>query len=175
MAKLRKFIAYRRLERPYTRVSKFREKAYIRITPHVKIAKFDMGNLKKRFDYYLSLVSKTDLQIRDNALDSARQTCNRLLEKTLTTTGYNLKIRIYPHHILRENPLASGAGADRMSTGMAHSFGKPIGLAARVRKGQEIITVGVSKEGIETATKALNKARKKLPNAYTITLTETEK
>ena len=47
--------------------------------------------------------------------------------------GYFFQLRIYPHHILRENPLAAGAGADRMSTGMKCAFGKPISVAARVK------------------------------------------
>ena len=55
-----------------------------------------------------------------------------------------MMIRIYPHHIMRENPLATGAGADRMSTGMKKSFGKTIGVAARVHKGQTLVTVNVN-------------------------------
>ena len=76
---------------------------------------------------------------------------------------YHLKINIYPHHILRENPLAAGAGADRMSTGMKMSFGKPIGLAAQVKKGQTLLSVNVDKENLEVAKQALKKASHKLP------------
>ena len=68
-----------------------------------------------------------------------------------------------PHHILRENPLASGAGADRMSTGMAHSWGKPISLAARVHEGQDIMVLDVTKDMLENAKKALKRASYKLP------------
>ncbi|MEK6808784.1 MAG: 50S ribosomal protein L16, partial [Nanoarchaeota archaeon] len=113
MAKLRKFVAYRRIERPYTRVSKFREKSFIRTTPQIKVVMFDMGNPKKEFEYTLNLHSNALLQIRDNAIESARETANRLLEKTIGLNSYHLKVRIYPFHILRENPLATGAGADR--------------------------------------------------------------
>ena len=127
MARLRKFCAYRRLERPYTRVSKFREKSFIRANPNIAIVRFDMGDPTKKFQYQLDLISKDDLQIRHNALESARMTCNRLLENQVGKKSYYLKVRVYPFHILRENPLAAGAGADRMSTGMKHSFGKPIG------------------------------------------------
>ena len=103
---MRKSVAYRRIERPYTRVSKFRKKAFVRMTPHRKIARFEIGENKK-FEYTLNLNSKADIQIRQEAIESARQTSVRLLEKTLGKAGYFLKIRIYPFHILRENPLAA--------------------------------------------------------------------
>jgi len=68
------------------------------------------GNKKLSFPSTdVDLVTKTALQIRHNALESARMTCNRLLETNLGKSGYRLKIRTYPFHILRENPLAAGA------------------------------------------------------------------
>ncbi len=163
MATKRKAVSYRRLERPYTRFSKYKKLNYVRARPVCRVVKFEMGDLNSRFDYILHLVSKKNLQIRDNAIESARQTGNRLLEKTIGKTGYFFKTRVYPHHVLRENPLAAGAGADRMSTGMAHSFGKPIGVAARVKEGQELFTVKVNKQHIEIARKALKRASTKLP------------
>ena len=172
MARLRKFASYRKVERPYTRISKFRKKSFIRASPNLKIVRFEMGDPKKEFNYALELVSKTDLQIRHDAIESARQTSNRVLEKELGKMGYFMKIMIYPFHILRENPLASGAGADRMSTGMKMSFGKPIGAAAQVRKGQKICIVRVNKEGIATAKTALKRLSKKIPNSYLILVKE---
>jgi large subunit ribosomal protein L10e len=172
MARLRKFSAYRRLERPYTRTSKFKDKSFIRMTPNILIAKFETGNLKKKYPYVLNLVSKDDLQIRDNAIESARMTSNRLLEKVLGPSGFKMKTRIYPFHVLRENPIAAGAGADRFSTGMQKSFGKPIGSAARVKKGQAIFEVGVEEAGLEVARQALNRAAKKLPGSCTIEIKE---
>ena len=138
MAKLRKACAYRKLERPYTRISKFRAKSFIRATPTILITKYNMGNHSKYFTHKLELISKSDLQIRHNAFESARQSSNRVLEKELGTTEYYLQIMVYPHHILRENPVAAGAGADRFSTGMSHSFGKPHSVAAQIKKGQTI-------------------------------------
>ena len=172
MARIRKGCSYRRVERAYTRISKFREKSFIRITPHPKIVRYDMGEMQKKFQYTLDLISKNRLQIRDNAIESARQTSNRFLEKKLGATGYFYKIRIYPHHILRENPLAAGAGADRMSTGMAHSFGKPIGIAAQIREGQTLFTLNVDKSNIEVAKQALERASKKLPCSCRISIVE---
>jgi large subunit ribosomal protein L10e len=88
---------------------------------------------------------------------------NRVLESTCGKENYYLQTRMYPHHVLRENPLASGAGADRMSTGMAFSFGKPIGVAAQIRTGKKLFTVRVNKANVETARKALKRASYKLP------------
>jgi large subunit ribosomal protein L10e len=163
MARLRRFSAYRSLERPYTRISKFRAKSYVRTRPHNRIVRFDMGDLSKTFDSIIVLKAKSDLQIRDAAIEAARQTSNRLLQKRIGKNGWLMKIRMYPHHILRENPLASGAGADRMSTGMAHSFGKPIGIAAQVRKGQVIFQVETSKNFIPIAKESLRRAATKIP------------
>lgn len=168
MAKLRRAIAYRRIERPYTRKSKYRKKTFIRAAPANRVVMFDMGDPKKKYEYILYLISKDDLQIRHNALESARMTSNRALEKELGKTGYHLKIRVFPHHILRENPIAAGAGADRFSTGMQKSFGKPIGLAAQIKKGQKIFSVSVNKNNLELAKKALTKAQKKIPCSCTI-------
>jgi len=172
MARIKKFVAYRRLERPYTRISKFKKKSYIKADPNPRIVMFGMGDPKKKFQYRLDLISKDSMQVRDNALESARQTSNRLLEKNLGPGSYYFKIRIYPHHILRENPLAAGAGADRFSTGMSHSFGKPIGIAARIRKGQKLMTIDVDKTHIPLAKKALKRAYQKLPCSCTIEIKE---
>lgn len=163
MAKLRKFCAYRRLERPYTRTSKYRKKSFVRVRPHSKVVKYNMGNLTRKFDSTFDLLSKADLQIRHNSLESARLTCNRHLEKNLGKGGFYFVIRAFPHHILRENPLASGAGADRMSTGMKMSFGKPIGVAAQVRRGSPLLSVSVPKNQQKVAREALKKASKKFP------------
>ena len=163
MARIRKFASYHKLERPYTRISKFTKKNFVRGGfPQMKIVRFDMGNPKGEFDSIVKLNSKRSMNIRHNAFESARMTSNGLLERTLGKE-YHLKIKVYPFHVLRENPLAAGAGADRMSTGMKKSFGKPIGSAARIKEGQTLIEVRIDKEHINLAKKALNRASKKLP------------
>jgi large subunit ribosomal protein L10e len=43
--------------------------------------------------------------------------------------------------VLRANKMLSCAGADRLSSGMRHSYGKPIGVAARVDIGQILLSV----------------------------------
>ena len=163
MARLRRAVAYRKLERPYTRYSKYKKHRFVRARPVCRVVRFDMGSATKDFESSLHLISKADLQIRDNAIESARQTANRTLEKVLGKSGFHLKVRMYPHHILRENPLAAGAGADRMSTGMAHSFGKVIGIAARIKKGQTLLSVRLNKKDIALGRQALTRASRKFP------------
>lgn len=176
MAKLRKANAYRRIERAYTRISRYRNKAFVRARPHMVIVKFDTGDTARQlntYNYTLDLVSTTDIQIRHNSLESARIAGNRILEKSIGKSAYHLKIKTYPHHILRENALASGAGADRTSQGMSASFGKPIGNAAQIRKGQSVIKVGVdSKNHVSIAKTALKKASCKFPCTFRIVVND---
>ena len=163
MAKLRKFAAYQKLERPYTRISKYTKKNYVRGGfPHMKVIKFDMGDPRKEYDTVIRLKSKTSMNVRHNALESARMTSNRLLEKSIGKE-YHLRIKVYPFHVLRENPLASGAGADRMSTGMKKSYGKSIGSAARVKEGQTLMELKINKNNLKLGKLALERASKKFP------------
>jgi len=163
MARLRKAVAYRQLKRPYTRISKFRKKAYIRARPNIVLVKYDMGDASKEYQFRTDLISTADLNLRHNALESARQTANRMLEKTLGKANFHLKVRVFPHHVIRENPLAAGAGADRMSTGMKMSFGKTISTAARVKKNQKVLSVYTDKNGLATAKLAMKRANTKFP------------
>ena len=122
--------------------------------------KFETGTANGTFDTTVQMLSKGNLNIRHNALESARLTSNKLLEKNLGK-AYHLRIKTYPHHVLRENALASGAGADRLSTGMKKSFGKIVGgAAARVKEGQAIMEVRVDKANVKLAKQALERASK---------------
>lgn len=117
---------------------------------------------QENFSYKIHLVSSQKMNVRDNAIESARMAAVRLMD-TVGKTGWFFQVRIFPHHIVRENPLAAGAGADRLSTGMAHNYGKPIGIAAQVKSGQEVFTIHTSKEKAQLARRALLKASYKLP------------
>ena len=150
--------AYRHFSGPaYTR------KDYVAGVPGIRVTFFDMGNPKGDFPIEMSLIVKNTGQIRHNALEAARVAMNRLLEVKAGKDNYHLKIRIYPHQIMRENPIAMGAGADRISDGMRLSFGRPIGMAARVSAGQKIMTLRVAKDFGALAKKALGQATLKLP------------
>jgi len=62
------------------------------------------------------------------------------------------------------------AGADRLQDGMRLSFGKPIGTAARVYKGYEILEIRVKKEHLELAKNAAKVASSKIPLPSKITI-----
>lgn len=165
MARLRDASAYRRLKQPYSRVSKYRKKSYIKGNPVSKIVMFDMGDKKgaQEYPYTVTLYAKSPVNLRHNSIESARMAANRHLGTKLGKLGYSLKLRVVPHHIMRENALASGAGADRMQQGMRNSFGKPIGRSARVKTGSPIMTAYVDFKGVEAAKEALRKASSKIP------------
>jgi large subunit ribosomal protein L10e len=77
---------------------------------------------------------------------------------------YFLKVVPFPHHIQRENKMLTGAGADRMQTGMQLSFGKAIAKAALLKKEAPLFIIAVSTEkGIRVARKALKEIKSKLP------------
>jgi large subunit ribosomal protein L10e len=176
MAKKRKFCAYRRLERPYTRKSKFRKKSFVRASPVSKIVRYDMGNKTKRdWEVVIQLQSKENLNIRDNSLESARMLINKHFETKIGVENYYFQIRAYPHHMLRENPLASGAGADRMSTGMKMSFGKVVGIAARVKKDKILFEVKTKKEFADKVKEGMKKATCRMPGSYKVVVSNLEK
>ncbi|WP_457620565.1 50S ribosomal protein L16 [Methanopyrus sp.] len=148
----------------------YTRREYIKGVPDPKIQQFDMGNPAGDFDVEVSLVAKERAQVTHNALEAARVAANRYLTKTVGRQNYHLKIRVYPHHVLRENPLATGAGADRVQEGMRLAFGKPIGTAARVREGQRVVTVRINPENFEHAKEALRRAGMKFPFPFTIVI-----
>ena len=45
------------------------------------------------------------------ALEAMRITAVRALDASLGRENYHLQVRAYPHHVLRQNKQASGAGA----------------------------------------------------------------
>ena len=168
MVTLRKAGAYsKKYARPYTRVSKKRTQNFIKSTPQSKVVKFNIGNKKgfdeKKFNTIITITSEEKIQIRDNALEASRQSIARELDKNIPGQYY-FEVRVYPHHILRENKMLTGAGADRMQTGMTQSFGKTVGRAALVKKGQEIFLIATSgNKQIRLGRAVLNSVKAKLP------------
>jgi large subunit ribosomal protein L10e len=152
---------------PYTRTSKRKQKAYVKVIPPAKIVKFTMGNLKAykegKLQKSLSLIMEEKVQIRQNALEAVRQFVNKKLD-SLMKDQYLFKVIPYPHHIQRENKMLTGAGADRMQTGMQLSFGRPIAKAAIINKGDEVFSIHVSTDkNISLARKVLKQIYAKIP------------
>lgn len=138
------------------------DKNYIGAAPGMRIRQFNMGNPIKEFKNIIDLHCEEAVQIRDNAMESARIAINRFLTNRLGKDGYFMKIRVYPHQILRENKQAQGAGADRIQKGMSHPFGKPIGRAVRTKVGDCLMSVLVDQEGIALVKEGLKRAGPRL-------------
>jgi large subunit ribosomal protein L10e len=156
--------ATRTIKRPWTRVSKKKpRKSYVVGAPYSRIHIFDMGNPKKEYDSKLWLSVERSVQIRDNALEAARIVANKLLEKVIGPENYFMKVLVFPHHILREHSMATGAGADRFSSGMQRAFGKPSGRAVQVKRDQRVMVLKIDKKNLEIGKKALKRAHLKLP------------
>ena len=91
----------------------YTRREYMGGVPNSRISQFDMGNLKDEFPITLTLKCKNRVQIRHTSLEAGRIAANRVLTKDAGVANYHLKLRAYPHVVLRENKLATGAGADR--------------------------------------------------------------
>lgn len=162
MAQLRKGNAYKKTTRAYTRTSKYKKKGFIKVVPARKIVKYNMGDLKKEFPRKVKLISKERFQLRHNSLESCRMLVNRQLQTKFGAKGYKFTINQFPHHVLRENKMLTGAGADRMQSGMKHSFGKAMGTAAQLKEGTTILTAYVPEDGVQFAKKALEKTKPRI-------------
>lgn len=150
MASLRKATAYSKKKvLPYTRVSKKRQKSFIKTVPQQKIVKFSMGKEslynKGKFLHCFTLASTEKVQLRHNALEACRQYINKQLDKEFSGQ-YLFRVLPFPHHIQRENKMLTGAGADRMQTGMQLAYGKSVGKAAILKPGSKIFFVAVQNE-----------------------------
>ncbi|MEA2054518.1 MAG: 50S ribosomal protein L16 [Candidatus Thermoplasmatota archaeon] len=143
--------------RPTTR------KKYMGGVPGLRITQFDLGNQNGDFPVSLSILAEEQCQILHRALEAARIAANRYISKKAGRMNYHMKIRVYPHVVVRENKQATGAGADRVSQGMRSAYGKPVGTAARVQPGQKIITISTTEGNVENAKVALKRAISKLP------------
>ncbi len=149
----------------YTRRSNNPADSFITGIPGSKLAHYNMGNNRGDFDTEISIVSNMRIQIRHNALEAARIAANKVLEDNMGINNYHFKIRVVPHHVMRENVMATGAGADRVQSGMRGAFGKPMGYAARINKNQAVFTVFLKKtdDKMKSVKRAMRIAMSKLP------------
>jgi large subunit ribosomal protein L10e len=163
----------RRIKRSWTRISqRVPKKSYIVGVPYPRIHTFEMGARDKEFDTQLLLKVENSVQIRENALEAARVVANKYLEKSLGKEGFFMKVLKYPHQILREHALATGAGADRFSMGMRKAFGRPKGRAVIIHSGESLMMIKVNKDQVEIAKEALRRSSTKLPTPCKIVVEE---
>ena len=166
---LRPAKCYRTVKRPWTRQSRSKpRKGYVKGVPSSKIHKFEMGDPKKEYSLRGFLIANNSVQIRHNALEAGRIAANKAMDNLVGVESYFMKILVYPHHVLRENATATGAGADRFQTGMRLAFGRPIGTAAQVKAGQRLMEIRAGKEAQPSVKEALKRAAAKFPTTCRI-------
>ncbi len=173
MGSIRPAHCYRWDSPSYTRVSKTPSNSYITGIPGNKILHFIYGK-PELYEKEISIVYKRRIMVRHNALEAARVAAQNFLLKNLKE-NFSLLIRTYPHHVMRENTQATGAGADRVQQGMRLSFGRPIGRTAKVYKGQKLASIFVHTEDVEIAKKAAERMLSKLPGEKTIIVEDNPK
>lgn len=163
---------------PYTRISRKKNKSYIKVVPPQTIVKFSMGDQKLvrdgKLPFKLTVISTENVQIRHNALEACRQFMNRYLD--LTVPGmYVFKVVPFPHHIQRENKMLTGAGADRMQTGMQLSYGKSISKAALLKPNSKLFEFYLpTQKAVQGVRASMDKIRPKLPGRIRIIYEEIE-
>lgn len=154
----------RKIERPYTRVSaKVPRKSYVAGVPQIKLHQFEMGTKNKEFELTIYLVGERAVQMREQAVEAARIVGQKFLETKVGIDNYFMKVLAYPHQVIREKPIATGAGADRYSRGMSLSFGKPVTSAIRTKKNERLFMLKINKIHLDLAKKGLKKISLKLP------------
>jgi large subunit ribosomal protein L10e len=152
-------------KRAYTRVAKrVHKKNFVGGVPGLKIRQFHMGFGQREYTHVIHYIVSSSVQIRDNAIEAARMSVVRQLNKKLTQQNYYLKVRVYPQFFLRENKQAQGAHADRIQQGMSQCpFGKVVGRASRVRPNQKIFSILCDEQYIPIVRELLKKANSKFP------------
>jgi large subunit ribosomal protein L10e len=150
---------------PWARMSSsVPRKSYVKGAPRPKVRQYNMG-VDRFYEVEVNLSADKDVQLRDNALEAARQVTVKYLEKHLQNQYY-FGILKYPHLVIREHSALGVAGADRISKGMKRAFGRPKGRMARVKHGETLFTVRISTKDISIVHEALRRAKQKMSGAF---------
>ncbi|MBO3802702.1 MAG: 50S ribosomal protein L16 [Candidatus Brockarchaeota archaeon] len=142
---------------PYAR------KEYISGAPPSKLSRFTLGKFSESFTNRYVLEAAEAGLLQHGALEAARVAANKVLQDRLGENNYFLRIIPYPHIVLRAHKFLAQAGADRLSQGMKNAYGKPVGLAARVRIGDPIMEVRVGDANPEVVKEAYRISSSKIP------------
>ena len=144
---------------------------FCRGVPDAKIRIYDCGAKRTPVDVFpfvAHLVSDEKEQLTSCALEAARVACNKYLIKTTGKEGYHIRTRAHPYHVVRQNKMLSCAGADRLSSGMRGSYGKPMEMAARISIGDPILSVRSKDANGQHVIEALRRAKFKFPGRQKI-------
>lgn len=171
MARIKPARAYRnQTQQAWARFSKRKpKKSYVRAKPYTKLLVFNMGKDSRKYDMKVTLDARDYIQLRSNAIESARLEANRYLALKIPESFY-FKVLVYPHNVLREHKMGTTAGADRLSRGMLRAYGKAVSVAARIKKDQPILMVKTKKENERVVRDAFTRASRKLSGSYKITV-----
>ena len=81
----------------------FTRREYTGGVPNNRILRYHMGNRKRAetggFSISIELMADNACQIRDSALESARQVANSTIREEVGPMGYALRLPTYPHQI----------------------------------------------------------------------------
>jgi large subunit ribosomal protein L10e len=146
-------------------------KNYVRALPHSSLIVFKTGVNNNSYNLQVTLDTAQKIQLRSNSLDAARVVANKFLEANIPNEYYFM-VRVYPHNVIREHKMATGAGADRISQGMkVNAFGRPVSVAARLNARQPVFMIKTNQEYRNIAFKAMKRAKSKLSGKYNIVAT----
>mmetsp|Transcript_15846 Transcript_15846/g.15992 ORF Transcript_15846/g.15992 Transcript_15846/m.15992 type:complete len:215 (+) Transcript_15846:93-737(+) len=139
---------------------------FCRGVPDAKIRIFDCGSKRAgvdQFPFVAHLMSDEKEQLTSAALEAARVACNKYMIKNAGKDSFHIRTRAHPFHVIRQNKMLSCAGADRLSSGMRGSYGKPMEMAARIDIGEMIISVRSKDSNAPHVIEALRRAKFKFP------------
>ena len=144
------------------------KKNYVRALPHSSLSVFKTGIDSGAYDLEVTLNAEQRIQLRSNSIEAARLVANKLLEANIPNQ-YFFIVRVYPHNVIREHKMATGAGADRISQGMkVNTFGKPVAVAARVGVNQPVFMIRTSSANRKLAFQAMRRGKMKLSGSYRV-------
>ena len=150
----------------YCKNKPYPKSRYCRGVPDPRLRIYDCGKKKavcEDFPAAVHLISGEKEQLSNEGLEAARIAANKYLTTKAGKEAFHLRVRVHPWHITRINKMLSCAGADRLQTGMRGAFGKAQGKVARVRIGQQLLSVRCKNEHLPIACEALRRAKFKCP------------
>ena len=136
---------------------------------------FDLGRKKAHVDDFplcVHMVSLEKEQLSSEALEAARISANKYMVKMAGKEGFHLRVRVHPWHVLRINKMLSCAGADRLQTGMRGAYGKPQGLAARVKIEQILMSMRTKDNNKAHALESFRRSKFKFPGRQKIVVSQ---
>lgn len=155
----------------YCKNKPYPKSRFCRGVPDPKIRIFDLGNKREELDNFplsVHLVTIEREQLSAESIEAARVACNKYLINNVGKDLFHLRVRVHPFHVIRINKMLSCAGADRLQSGMRGAFGKPNGKAARVQRGQTLLSVRSKPEKTFEIIESLRRAKYKFPGRQKI-------